>query len=786
MNTPLLNIAKMALISCGLLALAACGGGGGYGGGGGGGGGGGTAPSALTYTGSTMVTVGTAITSLSPTVTGTVTSYSVSPALPAGLTLNTTSGVVSGTPTAATAQATYTITAMNSYGSTTFPLVLTVNSAASVTVPNVVGNTKTAATTAITGAGLVVGTVSMQSSSTVASGNVISESPAAGTSVANGSAVNLVVSSGAAGAGFTISGTVSGPWVAGVTVTLSGAGTGTATTDASGNYSISGLAAGTYMVKPSLAGYTYNPSAPSVAVTANSTQNFTASSALVSYSISGTVSYAGSKTGRIIVGVLGNCTGCNQIFAGTSVTLSSGQGTYTIRGLSNNSYVVAAEMDTLGTGATNASDPLGIAPATIAGGNVTGVVVTLADPAAVTPMVPTGLGVSPGDASALIQYQPALNTNGQEIGTSYKVYWGTDVNASTGGGSATFGALGRSGNVYLLKGLTNGPVYFKLSSLVGATESATSAVVGPVTIGATTGANTVSGAITFPGLATGPMYVGVYGNSANTLYFQTIANPVSPQSYSVAGVPNGSYQSIALIDMNNDGVIDTGDITNVGRGSGAGAVLTISGNTTSNLTLSGASALATVTSNYSLSGANSGYNIDLSFVDGTKHIVAVVLYSGPNVPVPYDWVVHSDNRFNINLGTAVPNAGDTFGFQMTYSDGTTSNLSASLSAVLGASALATSPSVNTSMSRTIPTFMWGAPSSPPPSYTYSLSINGSDVHWSYPSNSVGMPSTQLSVLYNFDGGASKSSLTTGVMYNWQIEVRDAAGNQAAYQTTYTP
>src|SRR2546429_624920 len=68
---------------------------------------------------------------------------------------------------------------------------------APVPVPNMVGQTQAAATSAITGAGLTVGTVTMQSSTTVAPGNVISQSPAAGTSVASGLAVNLVVSSGA-------------------------------------------------------------------------------------------------------------------------------------------------------------------------------------------------------------------------------------------------------------------------------------------------------------------------------------------------------------------------------------------------------------------------------------------------------------------------------------------------------------------------------------------------------------------------------------------------------------
>ncbi len=67
-----------------------------------------------------------------------------------------------------------------------------------VSVPNVVGDTQSAATTAIQNAGLVLGTVTMASSNTVPSGDVISESPSAGTMVNSGTAVNLVVSTGTA------------------------------------------------------------------------------------------------------------------------------------------------------------------------------------------------------------------------------------------------------------------------------------------------------------------------------------------------------------------------------------------------------------------------------------------------------------------------------------------------------------------------------------------------------------------------------------------------------------
>jgi hypothetical protein len=85
------------------------------------------APSNLTYPQTTIAaSIGQAITQDIPTVTGAVSSYSVSPTLPAGLTLNISTGIVSGTPTTATVQATYTITATNPGGSTTSGLTITV------------------------------------------------------------------------------------------------------------------------------------------------------------------------------------------------------------------------------------------------------------------------------------------------------------------------------------------------------------------------------------------------------------------------------------------------------------------------------------------------------------------------------------------------------------------------------------------------------------------------------------------------------------------------------------
>ena len=105
---------------------------------GGSGGGGVVAPSALSYSNTAPTyTVGVAITANSPSSSGgAVTSYAVNPALPAGLTLNTVTGVISGTPTTASAATSYTVTASNTAGSTTAILSITVASAESVPFPD--------------------------------------------------------------------------------------------------------------------------------------------------------------------------------------------------------------------------------------------------------------------------------------------------------------------------------------------------------------------------------------------------------------------------------------------------------------------------------------------------------------------------------------------------------------------------------------------------------------------------------------------------------------------------
>ena len=85
-------------------------------------------PTGLAYPSNALwLPVGADMGSLSPQVSGAVTNYSVSPALPAGLSLNPTSGVITGTPLRATAQSTYQLMANNGGGHSTFALTIAVD-----------------------------------------------------------------------------------------------------------------------------------------------------------------------------------------------------------------------------------------------------------------------------------------------------------------------------------------------------------------------------------------------------------------------------------------------------------------------------------------------------------------------------------------------------------------------------------------------------------------------------------------------------------------------------------
>ena len=89
-----------------------------------------SAPSGITYSPSSMtLEKGTAMTTNTPTYSGsTVTSWSISPSLPSGLSIDTSTGAISGTPSVLqTSSQSYTVTATNGQGSATTSISIIIN-----------------------------------------------------------------------------------------------------------------------------------------------------------------------------------------------------------------------------------------------------------------------------------------------------------------------------------------------------------------------------------------------------------------------------------------------------------------------------------------------------------------------------------------------------------------------------------------------------------------------------------------------------------------------------------
>jgi hypothetical protein len=460
-----------------------------------------------------------------------------------------------------------------------------------------------------------------------------------------------------------------------------------------------------------------------------------------------------------------------------------------------------AEIDTLGTGVLNESNPAGTSSSvTLPSADAVNINFPVADrtPSS-APATPNSnkFGVAPGNTVALVQYKDEEDNNGEEIPTSYKVYYGTDTNASNGVGSpVTFKAQGQGTDVLLLKGLTNGLTYFKMSAVNSLGESAATTPVS-ATVGAGTGLNAVSGSVTFPGTATGPMYVGVYSNGGAGVYIEEIASPHSPQAYSISDVPNGTYQNFAVIDMNNDGEIDAGDIGNVGNHRNPPTIV-VSGNTTGNITLTSYPAAYDVQTNVQgMNGQSNTYSIHVNVSSGAKLPVSATMFSGPNVAVPFDINADQHNgSYNPIFNNSVsPTVGDTYQFLVSFSDGTSQVLTGTVTAVI--TSFAQNLAMNSPLSSgstTVPELNWAAPTVLPTFLPYSYNVNlynangTSQEFWSYygNGNGNGLPSTQTSVLFNTDGTASPTaSLTSGGTYNWSVTIQDNNGNSAQFTTSYT-
>lgn len=602
-----------------------------------------------------------------------------------------------------------------------------------------------------------------------------------------------------------------------VTLSINTSPVQTATTDTNGNYSFASIPNGTYTITPSISGASsvfYPATLTNVLVNNNAVTN-PVINANIGYTVKGTVGYGAGQTGQVYVVLSPNNCGGGSNSLGTSITAP---GSYTIQGVPPGAYTLSAFMDTVGLAAPNATDPSGsTSPITVSNANLTGSNVTMSDPAGYSlTSGPKLQGVSPTDQGAVIPYQAIASSGNSnvELPTSYTVQWSTS-SSFTSPSSFNFKASGANGaEIWIVNNsmtglsgtFSNGTAYyFRARGNVfgsggpwtvygGSTPTA-------VTIGAPSTGSTISGAVTYSGTATGPLYVGFFDQNTGHAYATRIAAPTSPQAFSVQ-VPNGSnYYFFGILDQNNDGLVDAGDITNT-RGNGPNAV-SISGSATMNLTLDSANSTASVTTQHwqqtNSGGSGTGFNLNFDVRADVKVPVSVTLTSGPNVINPIDIGQCSDCgqdqfRYYVSIAGTTPAVGDSYSFKVTYTDGTSETLTAQVTAVLNAFATNLAPTANSSRS-VQPTFSWTDPANAS-NYTYQfyLNDNNGNTIWQVPGNNSnlnGFASSITSLAWGVDPNdntntPSVGSLTSGSTYNWQITVMDSNNNQAQTQVYYIP
>ncbi|HEY1256832.1 MAG TPA: putative Ig domain-containing protein, partial [Terracidiphilus sp.] len=596
----------------------------------------------------------------------------------------------------------------------------------------------------------------------------------------------------------------------------------TATTNSNGSFSFASVPYGTYTITPSIPGTNaiFTPASQSITVSNGGTQiNF---NALVNYSISGTVSYSGNATGPIYLALQDSCTinsATETVFTGLGTGIIA-PGPFTIHGVAPGTYTVYAWRDSLNSGQINASDPTGSASAgTISTANLPGVSVALTDPAPVafssSDSIST-LGVVPFESGAMITGFEMLGQTSQtnqfmlsyeEKPTSYTVQWSTDSTFATIDGSKSYPASGTYEATWILSGLTDGQIlYFRYQGVAGSASSAWSGVTGPVTIGAPSGTVTASGNVSFNNAATGPLYISFENLSTDQTYYTAIANPVSPQPYSIQLPADGNYYFYAFIDQNNDNVLDDGDMYPFGPVN----QLAITGSSaTQDISLVGGgnSYVWWNTYNNQTVGSSSNnaqeYRLGEYISNGSKQIISAEGTSGPGLVTAKDTARCLGGGVYaycsaLNLYGNAPNVGDSYSVLLTYLDGSQETVTGKINGAIGNFGANPSPAgVGTDLT---PNFSWTDPSNGAnDNYYFQLSMSQGPYSsppegWRIPgynSDSTTFSSSIDSITWGVDptGGGSaptQPSLTSKDSYAWQVMAIDSNANQSFLTVYYYP
>ena len=591
----------------------------------------------------------------------------------------------------------------------------------------------------------------------------------------------------------------------GITLILNSNPAQIASTDLHGQFVFQNVPNGSFSITPSVAApvSAFYPASQSVSVNGAAVAGVNFQSA-AGYNVSGNVLYPAGVGGRVSVRLVN--TSCPAPAYGANIAGATG---FTIRGVEPGNYTVQAWVDEIGYGAYNAQDATAsLSGLIVTSANLTNVSVPVVQPPPVPLNAPPQIVFAGGyGGGVILGYLPVL-AGGVEQAAGYTVQWSATPNFASIAGSRNFTATGANGAVaWMINSLPSySTYYFRAQGTTGNSAGPWSNVFGPVTVGVPQTGNTVSGTVTFPGAAKGPLYVGFRDLKTGKAYAQIILGAVSPQPYSIKVPAGANYAMFALLDQNGNCLTDAADV----NGLGSAVPIAISANTTQNLVLPAGNQATVATQHFQIAGPNGpidSYALSFDLPTASAVPLTVSLLSGPNVAAPFDLIgcmicLGQPLDFSVGLASTAPNPGDTYTLSIVdessyvkpgwFSGPVIST--ASVTGVVNAFASGLSPATGSGAGAT-PAFSWADPPNAS-SYTYQFMLwdaNG-NVIWQIPgpgSASAGFSSAVTSISWGADPtGASNPpsvpALTPGATYTWSIAVQDAYGNFAESHVAFTP
>ena len=592
------------------------------------------APSGLSYTNNQSYTVGATIATLSPTLVsagGATVMYSAT--LPAGLSIDPTTGNITGTPTAATAAANYTITATNSAGSTTFALNITVNSynwtGATSTDWNTVTNWSTGTVPPTTASVLIP---------TVASGNYpilpvsltisnifIQTGATLSTNAATAVTGNITVNSGGT---FTIGNatTITG------SITNSGTTTIGATTTVTSNITNSG----SLTVNAAVTGNISNTGTTTIGTPTTITGNVTVTSGTLTISnattITGTLANSGITNVNAATTVSGNITNSGSLTINAAITGN----------ITNIGTTTISTATTITGNVTVTSGTLTISNATTITGSLTNTGTTNINAATTVPNPVSTIAVTSGGSGyGSVPTVTFSGGGGSGAAATATITGGvvTGITVTNGGSGYT------SAPTVTLTGVTpttaaTTTVALTNNVINSGTLNISAAISGSITSSSTTNVNaattisgnfTSSGTITISAPTTITGALTVSGTSSTSINANTTVNSnvIFPNTSTIA-IATG----IALTTQGNVGSAAGGSGTNAGTFTGAGKVVMNSsavrnlGCSFNNLDLNTSSTTYGVFGNPTISGF-------LNMITGQLNVTSTTLSLGTNASAQF-------------------------------------------------------------------------------------------------------------------------------------------------------